>query len=59
MLGKEIGAILLAMVVLFTVGMIWFHLVDGIIEKCKGLFRKKEPWHPLPEKEEKKKKESL
>lgn len=51
---KAIGAVLLALVVIFIIGQIWFYLVDGILEKIKGIFKKKEPWHPLPEKDEEK-----
>ena len=51
----EVGAILLALVVLLVIGNLWFHFVESVLGKVKSLFtRGKEPpaWHPLPPEEE-------
>lgn len=48
---KEIGAIVLVLLVIVIVGNLWFHFVESILERIRRLFhRKKEPpaWHPLP-----------
>lgn len=48
---REIGAVLLALVAIFAVGQLWFHLVEAVLERIKNLFRgRKDPptWHPLP-----------
>lgn len=45
---KEIGSIILLLCVIFVVGQLWFHFVEGILAKAKGLLPQKEiPWHPL------------
>lgn len=47
----QIGAVLLVLVVVFVVGHLWFHIVEGVLGGLKRLFcRKKEPptWHTLP-----------
>ena len=51
---KEIGLMLLALVVIAAVGHLWFHTVGGLLEKIKGLLlrRPPQPWHPLPEEPE-------
>ena len=52
---KEIGACLLVLVAIVAVGNLWFHFVEGILERIKGLFtRRKAPpaWHPLPPEQE-------
>lgn len=51
----QIGAVLLALLVIVIAGNLWFHLVESVLERIKGLFqRKKEPpaWHPLPPEED-------
>ena len=48
----EIGAFLLALVVVFIWGRFWFHLVETVLHRLKRLiFRREEPpaWHPLPQ----------
>ena len=52
---RELGALLLLLVVVFVLGNLWFHMVEGALGRIKGLFlRRKEPpaWHPLPSEEE-------
>ena len=52
---KEIGAIVLVLLVIVIVGNLWFHFVEGVLERIKGLFRgRREPpaWHPLPPEQE-------
>lgn len=52
---KEIGACLLILVAAVAAGNLWFHFVDGILERVKRLFtRHKAPpaWHPLPPEQE-------
>ena len=47
----QIGAVLIALVIVFIVGHLWFHIVEGVLGGLKRLFsRKKEPpaWHTLP-----------
>lgn len=44
----QIGAVLIALVIVFIVGHLWFHIVEGVLGGLKRLFsRKKEPpaWH--------------
>ena len=51
---KELGALLLLLVVVFALGNLWFHMVEGVLGRIKGLFlgRKESPaWHPLPTEE--------
>lgn len=46
------GAFLVLLVIIFIVGMIWFHLVEGLLNGIKKrLFPNKEPliWHTLDE----------
>ena len=48
---KEIGGILLLLVVLVIVGNLWFHFVESLLGRIRRLFtRRREPpaWHPLP-----------
>lgn len=52
---QEMGAVLLALVVIFVVGQLWFHLVEGVLKRIKSLFtsRKDPPaWHPLQQENE-------
>ena len=52
---KEIGGILLLLVVLVIVGNLWFHLVESLLGRIRRLFtRRREPpaWHPLPQEQE-------
>lgn len=47
----QIGAVLIALVIVFIVGHLWFHIVEGVLGGLKRLFsRKKEPpaRHTLP-----------
>jgi len=47
----QIGAVLIALVIVFIVGHLWFHIVEGVLGGLKRLSsRKKEPpaWPPLP-----------
>ena len=47
----QIGAVLIALVIVFIVGHLWFHIVEGVLGGLMRLFSpKKEPpaWHPLP-----------
>ncbi|MBM6926474.1 hypothetical protein [Pseudoflavonifractor phocaeensis] len=51
---EKILACLLVLVVIVAVGNLWFHLVESLLEKVKGLFtRGKSPvsWHTLPPEE--------
>ena len=50
----EIGAFLLALVIIFLVGNLWFRLVEALLDRIRSrLTRHKEPpaWHPLPQDE--------
>lgn len=50
-----IGAFLLGLVVVFVLGNLWFHLVESLLDRVKGLFnRRKAPpaWHFLPSEQE-------
>lgn len=49
----HLGALLLALVVLFVVGRLWYALVETVKDAlARRLFpRKEEPWHPLPPEE--------
>ena len=39
-----IGAFLVVLLVVFVVGNLWFHFVEGVLERIKGLFRgRREP----------------
>lgn len=54
-LFQQAGAIFLLLLFLFLLGNLWFHLVEGLLKKIKGiLFPKKEvPWHTFPKEEQK------
>ena len=49
----QLGAALLALVILFVAGRLWYALVetgkDALVRRL--LPRKKTPWHPLPPEE--------
>lgn len=48
---REIGAILVFLVIVFLIANLWFHIVEGALRGLKRLFfGKQEPpvWHPLP-----------
>ena len=49
----HLGALLLALVVLFVVGCLWYALVETVKDAlARRLFpRKEEPWHLLPPEE--------
>lgn len=50
-----IGAFLIVLVAVFVFGNLWFHLVECVLGRIKGLFtRRKDPpaWHPLPPEEQ-------
>ncbi len=52
---RELGVILLVLVVIFVFGQLWFHFVETLLRWLKKLFvRHKEPskWHPLPVEQE-------
>lgn len=45
----QIGAVLIALVIVFIVGHLWFHIVEGVLGGLKRLFsRKKEPPRMAP-----------
>lgn len=47
----EIGAFALVLAVVFTVGRLWFHLVEALLSGARRLLsRRGKPaaWHPLP-----------
>lgn len=47
----QMGAVLTVVVVVFVVGHLWFHIVEGVLGGVKRLFsRKKGPpaWHTFP-----------
>ena len=51
---KEIGALFLALVVIFAFGNLWFHLVEAVLDRIRrSLPRRRNPlaWHPLPPEE--------
>ena len=55
MLLRELGAWLLLLLVVFVLGNLWFHVVEGVLGRLKRLLvRGKEPpaWHPLPPEED-------
>lgn len=45
-----IGAFLLVLIVVFLVGNLWFHLVEGVLARIRRSLSRKEPpaWHSLP-----------
>lgn len=48
---EHIGAVLVFLIIVFIVGRLWFHIVEGVLGGLKRLiFRKKKPtaWHTLP-----------
>ena len=48
---RELGAVILLLLAVFFLGKLWFHLVEAVLKRLKGLFRgRREPpvWHPLP-----------
>ena len=49
----HLGALLLALVVLFAVGRLWYALVETVKDALarRLLPRKEKPWHPLPPEE--------
>ena len=50
-----LGATLLALILIFAVGNLWFHLVEWVLKGFRRwLNRRKEPgvWHTLPTEEE-------
>lgn len=52
---RELGAFLLLLVVVFIIGNLWFHMVESVLGRIKGLFmHRREPpaWHLLPPEEE-------
>ena len=51
----ELGALAVFLVVVFAFGNLWFHLVEGILGRIRGLLKgRQEPpaWHPLPPEQE-------
>ena len=57
MLLREVGAILILMIIVVAVGNLWFHFVESILNKIRNLiFPHREPpaWHPLPPEEDEK-----
>ena len=50
-----LGAFALFLVAVFLFGLLWFHLVEAVLDRIRRLFsRRKEPpsWHPLPPEED-------
>lgn len=50
-----IGAFLLLLLAVFVIGNLWFHFVEGVLERIKTRFgRHKQPpaWHLLPPEED-------
>lgn len=49
---KEIGIILLVLILIVIFGNIWFNITESILSRIKRIFgRGKEPpvWHPFPD----------
>ena len=46
----QVGAVLLALVILFVAGRLWYALVETVKDAVTRRFfpGKQEPWHPLP-----------
>ncbi|MBS5334376.1 MAG: hypothetical protein UC708_08375 [Anaerovoracaceae bacterium] len=45
------GAFLLFLVIVFIFGDLWFHLIEGILQKIKRIFthhKESAAWHPFP-----------
>lgn len=51
---QVIAAVFLALAIVFIIGQIWFHLVDGILKEVRRTFTKKQTWYPLPDEEKEK-----
>ena len=53
---KQVGAILLILLLVVVCGNLWFHFVESILNRLKRLFirPKDTPWHPLPPEQEEK-----
>lgn len=49
-----IAAVFLALVAVFIIGQIWFHLINGILKAVRRTFTKKQTWYPLPDEEKEK-----
>ena len=51
----QMGAFLLALVMIFVVGRLWYALVETVKDAVLRRFLpgKEQPWHPLPPEEEK------
>ena len=52
---KEIGIILLVLVITVIAGNLWFHFVESILDRIKALFTRREGngvWHTLPPEQE-------
>ena len=46
---EQVGAVLLALVILFVAGHLWYALVEMVKDAiARRFFRKTGPWHPLP-----------
>ncbi len=55
---QTIGVFLLALLPLFFLGRIWFHLIEGIWKRIRGLFfpsKASGVWHTLEEAEQEEK----
>ena len=50
---EQVGAVLLALVILFAAGRLWYALVEMVKDAIARRFfsGKREPWHPLPPEE--------
>lgn len=54
---KEIGILLLLLVMILIFGNLWFHFIEGIRNKINKLLphrRETTAWHPLPAEEQQK-----
>ena len=52
---KEIGAVSLALVGIFLLGRLWFHLVEAVLGRIRDMFlghKEPPPWHSLPPEED-------
>ncbi len=51
MVWSDIAKIILVLLVIVIIGNLWFHFVDGLLEKIKGVLfpPKNSVWHTLPE----------
>ena len=52
----EIGAVLAVLVLLSTLGHMWFSIVEGVLGSLKRLLGRQRPivWHTLPPEQDKK-----